>query len=92
MDWDDKKVIDHRNDIIDQLRKYSLTDKKWIIKNFWKGIVNATPLDPTEIIEKLPNKNINDQKGRIMYLSLKLMLPNHIQQLEDKKHPSKEIH
>ena len=89
----DKTVLEHRKDIINQLRKYSLTDKKWIIKSFWQGIIDASTMDdPTEIPTKLPNKFINDQKGQILYMSLKLMLPNHIQKLEDKKHPSKEIH
>tara|TARA_X000000950_G_scaffold19941_2_gene21529 strand:- start:2293 stop:2574 length:282 start_codon:yes stop_codon:yes gene_type:complete len=93
MNWDDKKVIDHRNDIIDQLKKYSLSDKKWIIKSFWKGIIDSSALDDkTEITQKLPHKFINDQKGMILYLSLKLLLPNHIQKLEDTKFPSKEIH
>ena len=89
----DKTVLEHRKDIIDQLRKYSLTDKKWIIKSFWQGIIDASTMDdPTEIPTKLPNKLINDQKGQILYMSLKLLLPNHIQKLEDKKHPSREIH
>ena len=93
MDWDDKKVIDHRNDIINQLKKYSLSDKKWIIKSFWKGIIDSSSLDDkTEITQKLPPKFVNDQKGMILYLSLKLLLPNHIQKLEDTKFPSKEIH
>ena len=93
MDWDDKKVIDHRNDIINQLKKYSLSDKKWIIKSFWKGIIDSSSLDDkTEINQKLPPKFINDQKGMILYLSLKLLLPNHIQKLEDTTFPSKEIH
>ena len=73
MDWDDKKVIDHRNDIINQLKKYSLSDKKWIIKSFWKGIIDSSSLDDkTEITQKLPPKFINDQKGMILYLSSKL--------------------
>ena len=89
----DKTVLEHRKDIIDQLRKYSLTDKKWIIKSFWQGIIDASTMDdPTEIPTKLPNKFINDQKGQILYMSLKLLLPNHIQKLKDKKHPSREIH
>jgi len=93
INWDDKTVLDHRKDIIEQLKKYSLTDKKWIIKSFWRGIIDASTMDdPTEINTKLPNKFINDQKGRILYLSLKLLLPNHIQKLEDNKHPSKKIH
>ena len=89
----DKTVLEHRKDIINQLRKYSLTDKKWIIKSFWQGIIDASTMDdPTVIPIKLPNKFINDQKGQILYMSLKLVLPNHIQKLEDKKYPSKEIH
>ena len=89
----DKTVFEHRKDIINQLRKYSLTDKKWIIKSFWQGIIDASTMDdPTVIPTKLPNKFINDQKGQILYMSLKLLLPNHIQKLEDKKHPSREIH
>lgn len=89
----DKTVLEHRKDIINQLRKYSLTDKKWIIKGFWQGIIDASTMDdPTVIPTKLPNKFINDQKGQILYMSLKLVLPNHIQKLEDKKYPSKKIH
>ena len=89
----DKTVLEHRKDIINQLKKYSLKDKKWIIKSFWQGVIDASTMDdPAEIPTKLPNKFINDQKGQILYMSLKLLLPNHIQKLEDKKHPSKEIH
>ena len=89
----DKTVLEHRKDIINQLKKYSLTDKKWIIKSFWQGIIDASTMDdPTVIPTKLPNKFINDQKGQILYMSLKLVLPNHIQKLENKKYPSKEIH
>ena len=60
------------------------------------GITHLEKNGFTVINEKVAQENlekfINDQKGMILYLSLKLLLPNHIQKLEDTKFPSKEIH
>ena len=89
----DKTVLEHRKDIIENLKQFSISEKKWILKRFWQGITDNTDLeDKSEIVQKLPPKSINDTKGQILYMSMKLMMNNYIEEMYKEKYPSEEIH
>ena len=88
----DKTVLEHRRDIIENLKYFSISEKKWLLKRFWKGVIDSTTLeDKSEIVQKLPPKFINDTKGQILYMSMKLMLDRHIDSLLKEKYPSVKI-
>ena len=88
----DKTVLEHRRDIIENLKYFSISEKKWLLKRFWKGVIDNTTLeDKSEIVQKLPPKFINDTKGQILYMSMKLMLDRHIDSLLKEKYPSVKI-
>ena len=85
----DKTVLEHRKDIIENLKQFSISEKKWLLKRFWKGVIDSTTLeDKSEIVQKLPPKFINDTKGQILYMSMKLMMDRHIDSLLKEKYPS----
>ena len=85
----DKTVLEHRRDIIENLKYFSISEKKWLLKRFWKGIIDSATLkDKSEIVQKLPPKFINDTKGQILYMSMKLMMDRHIDSLLKEKYPS----
>ena len=88
----EKTVLDHRNEIIELLKYFPLSEKKWLIKRFWDGIETAVPSeDKSKISRKLPLKFINDQKGQILYMSMKFMMDRHIDALLKEKYPSNKI-
>ncbi len=88
----DKTVLEHRRDIIENLKYFSISEKKWLLKRFWKGVIDSTTLeDKSEIVQKLPPKFINDTKGQILYMSMKLMMDRHIDSLLKEKYPSVKI-
>ena len=88
----DKTVLQHRKDIIENLKYFSISEKKWLLKRFWKGVIDSTTLeDKSEIVQKLPPKFINDTKGQILYMSMKLMMDRHIDALLKEKYPSNKI-
>ena len=88
----DKTVLEHRRDIIENLKYFSISEKKWRLKRFWKGVIDSTTLeDKSEIVQKLPPKFINDTKGQILYMSMKLMMDRHIDSLLKEKYPSVKI-
>mgnify|MGYP004122169791 FL=1 len=88
----DKTVLEHRRDIIENLKYFSISEKKWLLRRFWKGVIDSTTLeDKSEIVQKLPPKFINDTKGQILYMSMKLMLDRHIDSLLKEKYPSVKI-
>ena len=88
----DKTVLEHRRDIIENLKYFSISEKKWLLKRFWKGVIDSTTLeDKSEIVQKLPPKFINDTKGQILYMSMKLIMDRHIDSLLKEKYPSVKI-
>jgi hypothetical protein len=92
MSMSDKTVLEHRRDIIENLKYFSISEKKWLLRRFWKGVIDSTTLeDKSEIVQKLPPKFINDTKGQILYMSMKLMLDRHIDSLLKEKYPSVKI-
>ena len=89
MNNQDKTVLEHRKDIIEILKYFSISEKKWLIRRFWKGVEDSSTLEnKSEIIKKLPPKNINDMKGQILYMSMKLMMDHHIDALLKERYPS----
>ena len=42
MNNQDKTVLEHRKDIIENLKYFSISEKKWLIRRFWKGIEDKT--------------------------------------------------
>ena len=89
MNNQDKTVLEHQKDIIKNLKYFSISEKKWLIRRFWKGIEDSSTLEnKSEIIKKLPLKNIDDMKGRILYMSMKLLMDRHIDALLKERYPS----
>ena len=89
MNNQDKTVLEHRKDIIENLKYFSISEKKWLIRRFWKGVEDSSTLEnKSEIIKKLPPKNVNDMKGQILYMSMKLMMDRHIDVLLKERYPS----